>query len=138
MHIMPSRLAPDGSPALSGIGLHTVAEVLQYRTVTAPDSVAFIHLLDGEFDEAKITYQTLYLAAMNIASMLVDANTSGKQVLLLFDPRFAYISALFGVFPSGAVAVPSFPPVGSRALNRLATISADAQPYLKLWMVNDG
>ena len=112
--------------------LRTLPEVLRFRAEFQPTAVAFIHLLDGEFEEAKVTYRALYLDALIIASLLTDASARGKRVLLLFHPGFEYISALFGVFLSGAVAVPSFPPVGSRALERLSKIVASAQPHLIL------
>lgn len=54
------------------------------------------------------------------------------RVLMLFEPGLEYIIALFGIFLAKAVAVPSFPPIGSRGLTRLSTIIKDAEPNVIL------
>jgi acyl-CoA synthetase (AMP-forming)/AMP-acid ligase II len=69
----------------------------------------------------------LHRRACAVAERLSADNAAGKRVLMLFESGFDYVAALFGVFMSGAIAVPSFPPVGSRALGRLAVIAKDAQ-----------
>ncbi|WP_148051086.1 AMP-binding protein, partial [Pseudomonas fluorescens] len=56
----------------------------------------------------------------------------GKRVLMLFETGIDYIVSLFGLFLAGAVAIPAFPPVGTRGLERLALICADAHPQIVL------
>lgn len=126
------RKAHARPPALGHLGLCGVTAALRYRAENHPQDVAFVHLLDGETKAVEIAYQDLYFDSLAVAHLLAEAGAAGKRVLLLFDPGFAYVSALFGAFLAEAVAVPSFPPLGSRALERLATIIADAEPHLIL------
>lgn len=116
----------------TGQRMHSVVDVLRLRAEHQADHIAFIHLVDGETIEQKITYGQLYQRATEIAAALALRQPVGKRVLMLFESGLDYIVALFATFMSGAIAVPSFPPIGSRALQRLASITADASPQIVL------
>lgn len=130
-----NKAAPNGhgaSPTLAHLQFQSVTQVLAHRARQQPDDLAFIHLLDGEREERPITYLELYRRAHQIMSALQPHDPVGRRVLLLFEAGIDYVAALFGVFLAGAVAVPSFPPVGSRALGRLGAIAEDSDPSLVL------
>ncbi len=112
--------------------LDTLADVLRLRAATLPGQTAFIHLVDGEGETRTVSYAELQLQAGAIARHLAARGVAGKRVLMLFEAGIDYIAALFGVWMAGAVAVPSFPPVGTRALGRLGAIARDSQPELIL------
>jgi acyl-CoA synthetase (AMP-forming)/AMP-acid ligase II len=117
-----------GTPAtLERYPVATMVDVLRLQAAERPDQIAFIHLVDGEDDVREITYGDLYRQALAVAHHLSARHPAGKRVLMLFEAGIDYVAALFGVLMAGAVAVPSFPPVGTRALGRLASIAQDAQ-----------
>lgn len=112
--------------------LSTVTEVLAYRAWAQPEATAFIHLLDGEQEEASITYAELWKRSQQLAAALQIFEPREKRVLMLFETGIDYIVSLFGLLLAGAVAIPAFPPVGTRGLERLALICADAHPQIVL------
>ncbi len=117
---------------LADHAVDTLVDVLRLRAATLPDQTAFIHLVDGETESRTVTYAELQLQATAIARHLASVDVAGKRVLMLFEAGVDYIAALFGVWMAGAVAVPSFPPVGTRALGRLGAIARDSQPEVIL------
>ena len=97
-----------------------------------PDKVAFIHLVDGHSHEIQITYRELFLESLYLADKMLAHNPSGKRALLMLDPGFEYVISLLACFFVNSVAIPSHPPVGSRAMNRLSSIVSDAEPEIIL------
>lgn len=130
-----AHLAVDDLSLAGTLGiecLSSVTEVLAYRAWLQPDATAFIHLLDGEQEEAAISYAELWQRSQRLAAALQIFEPRGKRVLMLFETGIDYIVSLFGLFLAGAVAIPAFPPVGTRGLERLALICADAHPQIVL------
>jgi len=137
--ISSSNLIPPFSDNQYGVeatlgvmGFASVVEVLRYRAETQPTDTAFIHLVDGEGIENLIDYADLWQRSQAVAQALQPYMPNNKHVLMLFETGVDYVTALFGIFLANATAIPSFPPVGSRALDRLATIAADCKPDLVL------
>jgi acyl-CoA synthetase (AMP-forming)/AMP-acid ligase II len=113
-------------------GAATLAHLLRWRAEHQPERVAYTFLLNGEIEEACLTYSELDRQARSIAAMLQKLDAGGKRVLLLYPPGLEYIAAFFGCFYAGAVAVPAYPPRLNRSLGRLQTIIADAQASVVL------
>ncbi|HVT15727.1 MAG TPA: amino acid adenylation domain-containing protein, partial [Thermoanaerobaculia bacterium] len=115
----PSRRAEDRrEPA-------TLVAALRRRATAHPDRWACSFLADGERDERRLSYGALDLRARAVAARLQASGLGGERVLLLFPPGLEYAAALLGCFYAGAVAVPAYPPTGSRGAPRLAAILAD-------------
>src|ERR1044071_6314680 len=95
----------------------TPPAVLRRRAAHQGAQVAFTFLLDGETEEASLTYAELDARARAIAVSL--QGYVGKRALLLYPPGLEYIAALFGCFYAGVVAVPVYPPRLNRHLLRL-------------------
>jgi acyl-CoA synthetase (AMP-forming)/AMP-acid ligase II/acyl carrier protein len=112
----------------------TLARMLETRAQLAPDRIAFTFLNDGERDAVSMTYGNLQARASAIATKLLEVSAKGKPVLVMHPPGLEFIAALFGCFHAGAMAVPTYPPMGmrSRSVSRLANIVADAHPILGL------
>lgn len=107
-----------------------IGAVLHRRAQSTPGQVAFRFLADGEGDIIEWTYSQLDRHADRVAADLRSRLTPGARVLLVLEPGLKYIAALFGIFKAGATAVPSFPPTGSRAVSRLASICSDCKAQL--------
>lgn len=107
----------------------TFSTILARHAALAPDDLAYIHLLDGETDEERITYRDLHRRAAAFASALTEAVPVSGRALILMPPGPDYIAALFGCFHAGVVGVSVAPPHPKRlhrTLPRLLTIAADA------------
>ena len=110
----------------------SVADVLRERAQRQPADVAFHFLVDGELETRTLRYGDLHRHACAIARQLQDVGAHHQRVLLLFEAGLDYVCAFFGCLMAGATAVPAYPPMGSRALERLAAVAADSAPAVVL------
>ncbi len=108
----------------------TLADLLRLRALYHPHKCAYIFLMDGETEEAKLTYGELDQRARAIGALLQDL--AAERVLLLYPPGLDYIAAFFGCMYAGAAAVPSYPFRPNRPDPRLQTIATDAQATVVL------
>jgi acyl-CoA synthetase (AMP-forming)/AMP-acid ligase II len=114
--------APAADPASA-----TLVDLLRRRAERSPEQQAFAFLLDGETEEATITYAALDGWARAIATELGRTSQPGDRALLLYPSGLAYIAAFFGCLYAGVVAVPAYPPgPNPNAMSRLRAIVVDA------------
>ena len=100
--------------------------MLHRHTEERPDQPAFVYLLDGQSDQAVLTYAQFDQRARAIAARLQDMGLTGQRVLLVYPPGLDFITAFFGCLYAGCVAVPTYPPRRHRILDRFQAIAADA------------
>src|SRR5579885_1162406 len=110
----------------------TLVDILRWRSLNQPDQQAYAFLLDGETEQASLTYVQLDRQARSIAVALREHAAVGDRALLLYQPGLDYISAFLGCLYAGIIAIPAYPPSSGRLLSRIETIVADAQPTLVL------
>jgi acyl-CoA synthetase (AMP-forming)/AMP-acid ligase II/acyl carrier protein len=113
--------------SVSGEQSSTLIDLLRLRAQGLPDLAAYTFLLDGERDEARLTFGELDEQARTIAAWLQSEGATGERVLLLYPPGLGYIAAFFGCLYAGATAVPAYPPRNNHSLHRLQSIVTDAQ-----------
>jgi amino acid adenylation domain-containing protein len=92
------------------------------------DQPALTFLADGEREERSLSYGELDRRARAIGGYLREHGLRGERVLLLFPPGLDYAAAFLGCLYAGVVAVPVYPPTGSRGGPRLQAILADCEP----------
>jgi acyl-CoA synthetase (AMP-forming)/AMP-acid ligase II len=110
-------------------------EVLERRAALHPDRPAYTFLVDGEREEAQLTYLALARRVRAVARLLERAGAVGERALLLFPPGLDYIVAFLGCLRAGVTAVPAYPPDPfrlDRTLPRLRAIVTDAAPRFAL------
>ena len=105
----------------------TLVDMLRWRAQREPQIEAYTFLLDGETKQVQMTYADLDLEARRIAALLQDRIAPRERVLLLYPPGLEYITAIFGCFYAGVVAVPAYPPRLNQNLERIQTILQDAE-----------
>jgi amino acid adenylation domain-containing protein len=110
----------------------TLVDLLRYRAQHQPDDRAFTFLLDGELDEAHISFAELDTQARAIAATLQQHNALNNRVLLLYSPGLDFIAAFMGCLYAGAVAVPAYPPRLNRPMPRIHAIVSDADARIIL------
>ena len=113
----------------------TIFEIVRWRAENEADKQAITYLVDGELEEAHLTYGELDCQARAIGGLLQSMNATGERALMIYPPGLDFITALFGCIYSGVVAVPTFPPDPTRlkrTLPRLRAVVQDAQPTVLL------
>ena len=104
---------------------------LRYWAEHQGDQFGFGFTSDGE-DEIRMTYGELETRARAIAAHLHDAGMQGERALLLYPPGLDFVTAFFGCFFAGMVAVPAYPPRRNRNMGRIQAISDDAEAKIVL------
>lgn len=113
----------------------TFVDVVRRGAEIQSDFAAYVFLMDGEDQEAVLTYAELDSRARAIAVRIREACVPGDRALLVFEPGLEYIVAYFGCLYAGVVAVPAYPPEPARlekTLPRLQVIADDSSPAVVL------
>ena len=113
----------------------TIIELLSWRAINQPEKRAYTFLIEGETEEAHLTYAELARKARNIAGLLQKHKATGERVLLLYPSELDFITAFFGCLYGGVIAIPAYPPHPNRlkqTLSWLRAIASNAQPLIGL------
>ncbi len=89
-------------------------EILRERAQRTPDRRAYLTLMDGDSEEAPMTYAELDAKARDVASVLQSYARVGDRAILLFATGPEFLISFFACFYAGVVAVPVFPPHPAR------------------------
>ena len=114
----------------------SLVELLGLRARRQPDARVYTFLVDGDTEEAHLTYGELDRKARSIAALLRRAGAADERALLLYPPGLDYVAAFFGCLYAGCVAVPAYPPQLNRPALRLQAIAADSQAKFALTTAN--
>lgn len=119
-------------PAAPAAGVEdttTIVDVLRRRAAESPATRAFTFLVDGEDEEATLTWGELDADARAIAARLRERVDRGSRAILMYEPGLAFVGAFFGCLYAGVVPVAVHPPDPRRldvTLAKVAAIAADA------------
>jgi len=69
--------------------------VLRRHADERPRQSACVHLVDGEAEQAKLSYSQLDRRARAVAARLQDMGFAGQRVLLVYPPGLDFITAFF-------------------------------------------
>ena len=120
-------------PVASSIA--SLSDLLALRAVEQGANRAYTFLESGEQEVDRITWLDLDRRSRSLAAAIRDRVDPGARVLLLFPPGLEFVSALFGAFRARTIAVPAYPPSGTRSdrvAARLRGMVADAGVELVL------
>jgi acyl-CoA synthetase (AMP-forming)/AMP-acid ligase II/acyl carrier protein len=106
-------------------------DILERRAATQADRPAYVFLADGEREQGRLDYAELRRRAWALGTRLRAFGT-GERALLLFPPGLDFMVAFLGCLHAGLVAVPAYPPRGTRPDPRIAAIARDADAALVL------
>jgi len=104
-------------------GLHSL---LDEHAENRAHEIAYRFLTDGESQEEGITYGELARQARAIAAGLLEKVKPGEPVLLIQPPGIGFILCLFACWYAGVIAVPAYPPRGTRHRQRLQALLIDS------------
>ena len=119
----------------NNIEYSNLVDMLVSKADTHKDKIGFTYLLDGDAEEATLTFAELDHQARLIGTELQRLGVKGERVLLLYAPGLDYISAFFGCLYAGAIAVPTYPPDVTRlerSMPRFLSIVSSSEPKIAL------
>ena len=129
----PSQANRDTKPATARWLFATLTDALAHQAEHQPHKVAvrFIEpggasLADSEL--STLTFDELARRAGSVATNLAERARPGDRALLLCPPGLDYVTALFGCFYAGVIAVPAYPPTTGGVDERLTRLVADSDP----------
>jgi acyl-CoA synthetase (AMP-forming)/AMP-acid ligase II len=79
-----------------------------------------------------MTYGALWQRVLAVSGQVRAAGLSGGRVAFAVRPGLDYVAGLFGIMHAGATVVPTFPPSGKRATERLAAVLRGCAPQAVL------
>jgi acyl-CoA synthetase (AMP-forming)/AMP-acid ligase II len=111
-----------------GSHLESIVDVLSARG--SSEALAYVFLADGTSEgEIRWTFADTVKNSRAFAAHLRDRGISaGDRVVLAVNPSLEYIAALYGIMQLGAIAVPCFPPLRPKELDRFHAITVDCAP----------
>jgi amino acid adenylation domain-containing protein len=126
-----SATAHESGILIAGTGdpLHAL---LDGKALSTPDALAYRFLADGESEEHSLTYRNLAQRSRLIAGGLMRRGAQGKAIVLAEPPGLDFIAGLFACWHAGSIAIPAYPPRGSRHRQRFQSILADSAATLIL------
>lgn len=106
-----------------------ISDILANRQKSTPNKIAYQFYINPS-DVISITYSELYAKALSIASHIKKHTKQGDRVLLVYEPGIELITALFGSFYAGTIAVMAYPPVNEQLELKLNNVMSNCDPAL--------
>lgn len=116
----------------SSSGVEDFVALLEQQAGRFADKPAFCFLGDGENVTEQLTFAEVSRRAKATAVALRRRAEPGARVLLLYPSCVEYMVGFFGCLYAGMVAVPVFPPRGSKHNGRLEAIASDCGARIAL------
>ena len=92
----------------------TLIDLLRDRAAAQPDAMAFTYLEAGDEDASTLTWAEVERRSRAIAAAVQARVRTGERVLIMLPPGIEFVPAFFGVVYAGGIAIPVYPPAGSR------------------------
>jgi len=115
--------------------IKNLVELLQFRSAQKKGKKLYTFLVDGEEEEAHLSYSEFENQVKKIAAYLQQAKAKGERALLLYPPGLDYIVAFFACLYSGVIAVPAYPPDPSRLMRTLPRLLAIIKDSEAKWVL---
>lgn len=107
--------------------------LLQERAERNGDAIAYTFLENGEDPSETCTYLEFRDRVLALAKRLRRQCAPRDRVLLLYPPCIDYMVGFFACLCADMIAVPLFPPRGTKHNLRLEAITRDCQPNVALY-----
>ena len=107
----------------------SMVDLLRMRAEIDGGRTAYTFLEDGEQEGRSVSWMEVDRRSRAIGAAVAGQVEAGARVLIMLPPGVEFASAFFGVLCGGAVAIPTYPPLGSltdRTRTRIRSMLADA------------
>lgn len=109
--------------------IHSIVDILRERTVTDAERIAYTYLTD-RMEEESLTFEQVYRHSCALAQSISEATAPGDRVLIILPPGLDYILAFYACLIAGRIAVPCYPPINGRGMERIMALIKTATPAL--------
>src|SRR5262249_6108804 len=114
-----------------GYHVNTIVDLLHDREGRFGERLVYRFLATGDVEgpQVAISYSALAKRARALGALLQREKLCGERVVLLYPAGLDFFSAFWGCLCGGVVAVPAYPPEGTRHgrfLERLRSVFADS------------
>ena len=82
--------------------------------------------------EDKLSYHSLMIKSKAIAAIIQRHTNKGDRVLLVYPPGLEFICAFYGCLYAGVIAVPVYPPVDKKLVDKLQAVIKNSEPKIIL------
>lgn len=113
-------------PHRNSLGFRSLVDALSHWSRETPERTAFTFLVDGEREEASLTFAELERASGSVARHLIAVMAPGERAILLYPSGLDFIVAFLGCLKAGIVPVPVSVPNRAQGLEIVANIAKDA------------
>ena len=120
------------STRLPSVDVKNLVDLLRQRAGLQPARQAYTFLVDGQENNASLTFGELDRQARAIAVLIGSIKARDDRILLLYPPGLEYISGFMGCLYSRAIAVPVPPPRFNRKMERILMVAADSAARIVL------
>ena len=110
--------------------MNNLVELLRHRADEKPQSLVYTFLLNGETEDARLTYGELDRRARCLACHLEGHGVAGEPIPLLYPPSLDFIVGFFGCLYAGAIPVPL--PEHRRRLPKIESATRSSGAWLGL------
>lgn len=109
--------------------IHGIVDSLRERAVSDGDRTAYTYLGD-RMDERSLTFREVYRQALTLGRSIGETTSPGDRVLIILPPGLDYIVAFYACLIQGRIAVPCYPPINGRGMERILALVQTAAPKL--------
>ncbi len=113
-------------------GPSNLVDLLCHRMRYQPDDTAYTFLVDGENEQAHITYRELDRQARAIGAWLQSQRLSDRRALMFYPPGLDFMASFFGCLYGNVVPIPLYPPRLNQSLARVVAVVEDAEATIGL------
>ena len=110
----------------------TIVDILGRMFLKKPNEIAYKFLVDGDAEEANLTYGELNKKSLAIMKRIQSIVDFGSRALLLYPTGLEFITAFCGCLYADVIAVPACVPRPNRPMVKLQEIVKDCQPTIVL------
>lgn len=82
--------------------------------------------------EDKLSFHSLMIKSKAIAAIIQRHTNKGDRVLLVYPPGLEFICAFYGCLYAGVIAVPVYPPVDKKLVDKLQAVIKNSEPKIIL------
>ena len=109
--------------------IHSIVDILRERAVTDAQRIAYTYLTD-RMEEESLTFEQVYRRSCSLAQSISESTAPGDRVLIILPPGLDYILAFYACLIAGRIAVPCYPPINGRGMERIMALIKTATPAL--------
>lgn len=109
--------------------IHSIVDILRARAASDAGRIAYTYLND-RMEEQSLTFEQVYRQSCLLAQQISRDTAPGDRILIILPPGLDYILAFYACLIAGRIAVPCYPPINGRGMERIMALIQTARPTM--------